>query len=342
MAYQAFPISNFKTGLFHAREPWMSPSDGFPEATNAFVRRGIIYKRSGYTELGQMSHMVGTAITDITQNNPGVVTTSAAHGLSNGDTVWLYDVVGMTEVNGNTYTVANKNASDFELSGTDTSGFTAYGSGGKVGKFTTNSITGIHDFRTSTGTKDLLIFDTLRVAKFNATHEEFEDITETDVFSGDAEDLMWVTNWKGIAYMTNNVDRIMTWDGTTFDSTFTADITGDASNDINTCLIMLPYHERLLMLRTTESSVVKPQRVRWSAIDDADTWDDTITDGGGFVDCPTDEWIQSASLIRGQLVVWFQNSVWRLRFTGDIDLPFVWEMIDNTKSMDSPHSTLRI
>ncbi len=71
-------------------------------------------------------------ITGITQANPGVVTTAQNHGFINGDTVLIESVVGMTEVNGNTYTVANKTNTTFELSGVDTTSFTAYSSGGKV------------------------------------------------------------------------------------------------------------------------------------------------------------------------------------------------------------------
>lgn len=62
-------------------------------------------------------------ITAITNANPGVVT-AAAHGLSNGDTVIMQGVDGMTEVNGVEYTVANKTTDTFELSGVNT---TSYG-----------------------------------------------------------------------------------------------------------------------------------------------------------------------------------------------------------------------
>ncbi|MFZ2738753.1 MAG: ubiquitin-activating E1 FCCH domain-containing protein, partial [Burkholderiaceae bacterium] len=77
------------------------------------------------------------AITGITQANPGVVT-ATAHGFENSDLVEIYGVVGMTEVNGNTYKVANKVANTFELTdpttGTNinTSGYTLYSSGGYV------------------------------------------------------------------------------------------------------------------------------------------------------------------------------------------------------------------
>ena len=45
-------------------------------------------------------------ITAITKANPAVVT-SSSHGYSNGDHVWISSVVGMTELNGRRFTVAN-------------------------------------------------------------------------------------------------------------------------------------------------------------------------------------------------------------------------------------------
>lgn len=72
---------------------------------------------------------VVATITGITQANPAVVT-ATAHGLSNNDVVTIASVAGMTEVNGYKFLVANVTANTFELSGIDSSGFTAYSSGG--------------------------------------------------------------------------------------------------------------------------------------------------------------------------------------------------------------------
>jgi len=71
----------------------------------------------------------GSAITGLTQANPGVVT-AVAHGFNDGDVITIVNVSGMTEVNGLTFTVANKTDDTFELSGVNTTGFTAYTSGG--------------------------------------------------------------------------------------------------------------------------------------------------------------------------------------------------------------------
>jgi hypothetical protein len=73
------------------------------------------------------------AITAATQANP-VVITAASHGFNNGDTVVISDIEGMTELNTNIYTVANKTANTFELSGVDGTGYTTYVTGGEVRK----------------------------------------------------------------------------------------------------------------------------------------------------------------------------------------------------------------
>lgn len=79
-------------------------------------------------------------ITAITKANPAVVT-SAGHGYSNGDEVEISAVVGMTEVNGKRFVVANKTTNTFELSGTDSSGFTTYASGGVAARVFTLTTT---------------------------------------------------------------------------------------------------------------------------------------------------------------------------------------------------------
>lgn len=77
-------------------------------------------------------------ITGITQANPGVVT-SAGHGFSNGNRVYIASVVGMTQVNGNYYTVAGAAANTFQLADLfgnliNTTAYTAYTSGGTVSR----------------------------------------------------------------------------------------------------------------------------------------------------------------------------------------------------------------
>lgn len=69
------------------------------------------------------------SITGATQANPCVLTVTA-HPFVNGDLVKITGVVGMTQLNGNVYTVAGAATNTFQLSGVNSTGFTAYSSGG--------------------------------------------------------------------------------------------------------------------------------------------------------------------------------------------------------------------
>ena len=90
-------------------------------------------------------------ITDITMANPGVVTYSGDDNFANGDLVYIYGVSGMTEVNGTLQTVANVDtgANTFEIE--NTSGFTAYTSGG------TASPAAVPEFATSSGSSSVTV-----------------------------------------------------------------------------------------------------------------------------------------------------------------------------------------
>ena len=84
----------------------------------------------------QILNGAAKTITGITQADPGVVT-SASHGFSNGDEVYVSGVVGMTELNGRNYLVANATTNTFTLqdlfgNDIDTTGFTAYASAGEA------------------------------------------------------------------------------------------------------------------------------------------------------------------------------------------------------------------
>lgn len=82
---------------------------------------------------------VSGVITAVTQANPAQVT-STAHGLSTGFEVLILSVVGMTELNGNTYTITVVDANNFTL-GINSTAFTAYVSGGTWTKFAYNGNT---------------------------------------------------------------------------------------------------------------------------------------------------------------------------------------------------------
>lgn len=69
----------------------------------------------------------------ITKASPAVFTTSAAHGLPVGATVYIKGVVGMTQVNNKTFTVAKvPSTTTFTLTNVNSTFYTKYTSGGTV------------------------------------------------------------------------------------------------------------------------------------------------------------------------------------------------------------------
>lgn len=82
-----------------------------------------------------------TTISGATQANP-VVLSITGHPYSNGDSIRVTSVIGMTELNQRSFTVANATVNTVELSGVDGTAYTAYESGGEARKRTA-TITGL-------------------------------------------------------------------------------------------------------------------------------------------------------------------------------------------------------
>lgn len=100
-----------------------------------------------YRGLFDISTLVGSTlfITGATKANPGIITTNLNHGYVSGQVVKIEDVVGMTELNGNTYTIAVVDEKSFSI-GVDTTGFTTYSSGGVVTPNLRNEMVTITDY----------------------------------------------------------------------------------------------------------------------------------------------------------------------------------------------------
>lgn len=62
--------------------------------------------------------------------------------------------------------------------------------------------------------------------------------------------------------------------------------------------------------------------------------------GGGYVDAPTEEEIVSAQFIKDRLIVYFEQSTWELAYTGNQELPFVWQKINTELGSESTFSSV--
>jgi preprotein translocase subunit YajC len=196
-------------------------------------------------------------------------------------------------------------------------------------------------------------------------------------WTGTATDFFWTSNYAGSLWTTNNVDPLRFWNGTPGALAVSGGWnnqrpTLNGSNVLQRCLMVIPYCGRLVVFSTVEgtinagtgaptSSTFYFQRARWSqratpyvpatggdpAVitansfgSDADAWRDDIPGRGGYADAATSERIVSAAIIKNTLIVFFQNSTWRLNYTGNEVLPFEWERINTQYGAEATFSTI--
>lgn len=66
----------------------------------------------------------------------------------------------------------------------------------------------------------------------------------------------------------------------------------------------------------------------------------SIADGGGWIDATTEEAIVSAEFIKDRLIVFFERSTWELAYTGNEKQPFIWQKINTELGSESQCSTV--
>lgn len=113
-----------------------------------------VRKWSGVAVAMQSALLAAKTITAISKAAVGVVT-SAAHGLANGDYVFL-EIQGMFQLNGRVVRVANQTANTFELEGIDTTNFGTFSSGTAKAITFGTSITTAADISASGGDFDFI------------------------------------------------------------------------------------------------------------------------------------------------------------------------------------------
>jgi hypothetical protein len=188
---------------------------------------------------------------------------------------------------------------------------------------------------------------TLAVTSDNPIIAIFE--LQGDYFTGDNSNFFNAINWQSKQYLTNNVDRIMTFDGLTLERpAFIVRSTdyGDLyKNGVTTCLDLDVYKNRLLVQKPIMIAVyVEPnadnQMIRWSKQNIPNNLVDDLPGNGGYLSAPTSDVIRTSEFLRDQLIVMFSRSHWLFRFTNDPNNPFRFDKINSTKSVDAPYGTI--
>lgn len=265
--YTPYLISEFKTGINNYLQPWKRPADAFEPLVNAYINRGTINKRAGYSQYGD--------------------------------------------------TVADG-----------------------------NPIMGIMTFiNATTGIRSLLVATTVHLYLYNAGSNTFGAIALLANFTGNITNFFNWTNWQASSgataylYMVNNKDALTLFDGTVSSQpTITIDA---AAHTITTALDVKVYKQRLLLIKPTRSDTgIQNQAIYWSKIQNPTNWLIDTAGNGGFSEAPTGDIIQSAKFIRDVLVVFFRNSTWIFRYTGNQNDPFRWDKVNDSKAINCPYGSI--
>lgn len=144
-------IMGIDAGLTRNKKPAFIPDKAWQTLENAYVWRDRCIKRKGLKLLGRLRRAISMASIGTSGASPwtvnifsgaglvGTITgaskavnceiTSPNHNLPNGASIVISGVVGMTQLNGNTYTITVVDANNFTI-GVDSTTYGAYVSGG--------------------------------------------------------------------------------------------------------------------------------------------------------------------------------------------------------------------
>lgn len=360
--YQAYLIANFANALDNSRQPWLLPDDAQESIFDGFVYRGVWQKREGYgyyadgQEGGQPyceSRMVHNVMDE-------------AFGTGNGTKgPYTYTVANIPLRRGTiVITAGGQSARDNGLGGFVT---TPAGGSGTV-NYTTGAIsitfqnvvagatpiTITYDFHpgnpvmmvatyyTKTNTQQLIVADTQYVNKYNSTLNILQDISGMTPYTGNASNFFSWTNYPDASndprlLFTNDTDPIQQWDGSTVtDYMFTP----PAGVTTMLGLLLFQFKDRLVVLNTTEDSVLFPLRIRISGTGASCDDFSLAAVGAGVIDIPDYGTIQGAAFNRDDLLIFTDVSTWALKYTNNDVVPFILERLDPSRGSAAPFAAI--
>ena len=204
----------------------------------------------------------------------------------------------------------------------------------------TEPIKGIRFYWTVNGSQDTLVFTNTQAARVDAQNFKLTNISGPNYFTLTSIEKQFyvLANYQAKAFILNNKDPLTVWDGI-FLYQPTVTLNG-AGATLSTGLHIFLYKNRLVILRPTWSTGVRPQQALFSALNNPFNWITDTLGNGGFVDAASQEWIISAEFLRDELLVGLQDSNWKLRYTGIDNDPYRWQKNNDTRRIDAPYAAV--
>ena len=240
---------------------------------------GLGWGAGTWGEAREGSTKVTDTITGITRANPAVVT-AGSHPFSDGDLVQITAVAGMVQVNGVTFTVANKTTNTFELAGINSSAYTTYGSAG-------------------TATK-----------QFGWGYAANADQSEVSL-----EPTLWsLSLWGEDLIATRRNGKSFVWDATA--PTARAAAISNAPTISKLSLVSVPDRHMICFGATPDNSAEDPLLVRWSDQEDYTTWTPAAANTAGSQRLQQGSKIVAAVQTRDQILIFTDDALYGMQFQG--------------------------
>lgn len=367
--YAPFAIGNFASGLSKEVQPWLLPNEAFTELRNGYTRRGVLSSRNGYVQYAigngdvHVPSRLVQAITVLIEVADGIKTTFVWTAATTTPVITSlpirpYNVTVSATIaatpTSTTDDPVNSTTGNFIPTADVVSGSITYTTGAGTITFSSppdnltnvsltyyfpidEAVLGFPVWVDTANEKTFLALGQTRANILERSTKTLVDITPTPAFTGQDFNYWTSTTYADTAgtrrlLFTNNVDPIQMYTGTTvtpYPYTFTG-----GGVTLNTALHVIRYNGYLVILRPTINGTVYPQSVLISDKVGSDNFDLATT----FIRASTGDWIMSFSFQKEDLIVNFENSTFRLKFTNGQPLPFEWENVDTSRGSNAPYS----
>jgi hypothetical protein len=306
MSYQPHYIAPFEqeSGLNTYYEPFIIPEKAFPILEDAYIFRGRVKRRPGYSFLGRLRRTEDFTLSDQTdgsgtysyadildqvrssQPNAEIQAGKVSIIISLGNvdqTNYTDDGLGNLIWLSGPYTIQPPSTINYITGQILLTFLVAPGASISVDNispyYPTLPVMGLRPLITTTLEDDLMIaFDTIYAYLYNVSTNLFNELPSSTptTFTGADYNFFWSTNYWSTPpsatrwlWVTNDSDPIyyydqITW--TSFQPKTILTLPATYSIPVNNCLIILSYQNRLILMNTVENGVSYPQRIRWSWI----------------------------------------------------------------------------
>ncbi|MBE3085564.1 MAG: hypothetical protein IMZ64_05030 [Bacteroidetes bacterium] len=372
MSYQPFYISNFEpdSGIQTYNEPFLIPEKAFTDLEDAYCWRGRVKRKLGYDLLARLRRVLTGVALGNSAASPWSFNIYTILAMAGEDTAEIE--AGSLSITVGAIVFTDNSDGTLSSITPGNSGYINYQTwavtlihtaGAAVATTATFSyypglpVMGLPTYETTViNVEELWAFDTKYAYRYTGGAFQQQgayvwkglDIHffwSSNYYRTPAPvNILWVTNFN---QATAGGDQIKYWDGATW-VTFNPIVHGTDRLQQARCII--PYKGRLLAFNTWEGLTIAtaaqfPQRLRWSQSGNPTTlataWQDDVVGYGGYLDAPSSEQITGVAFIKDTLLVKFERSSWKIVYTGNEQLPFLFEKVNTELGSGSTFSLVK-